>query len=114
MNEEQLKTQEPSEQEKAEMVQALERGEKKFFQIVDLEKLEKNSILVFKLVPESIDILISLPFLVEKMKDILTEKNIAVMIMNPEDDMSVLSEKEMNRLGWEKKDKPRLITLDQI
>jgi hypothetical protein len=94
--------------------ETLENSEKKFHQIINLEALEKNSIIVFKLVPESVDILISLPFLVEKMKNVLTEKNIAILVVNPEDDISTLSEKEMNRVGWERKEKSRIITLDKL
>jgi hypothetical protein len=31
--------------------------------------------------------------------------------MSEKDDLSILSEEEMNQAGWEKKDKSRIITL---
>lgn len=44
---------------------------------------------------------------IEKLK----EKHACILFMQPEDDISVMTEEEMNKAGWEKKEKSRIITL---
>ena len=42
---------------------------------------------------------------------LLKEKKVTVLFMSDKDDISILSEEEMQQAGWEKKDKSRIITL---
>ena len=44
---------------------------------------------------------------IEKLK----EKKVCILFMQAEDDISVMTEEEMNQAGWEKKEKSRIITL---
>ena len=44
---------------------------------------------------------------IEKLK----EKRVCILFMQAGDDISVMTEEEMNRAGWEKKDRNRIITL---
>jgi len=52
--------------------------------------------------------------LLQPRKELLKEKKISVVFMGSQDDMSVLEEKDMNRLGWYKKEKSLIITPDDI
>ena len=40
---------------------------------------------------------------------LLKEKKVTVLFMSDKDDLSILSEEEMNQAGWEKKEKSRII-----
>ena len=52
--------------------------------------------------------------LLQPRKELLKQKKISVVFMGTQDDIAVLEEKEMNRLGWYKKEKSLIITPDDI
>jgi len=52
--------------------------------------------------------------LLQPRKELLKQKKISVVFMGTKDDISVLQESEMNRLGWYKKEKSLIITPDEI
>jgi len=45
---------------------------------------------------------------------VLKEKKVTVLFMSDKDDLSILSEEEMNQAGWTKKDKSLIITPGQF
>ena len=71
-----------------------------FVSTVQLEKLEKNDVIVFRINKDNLNLIMSLPILCEKYKDVFTPKNISILIMGPDEKIEILNEKEMNRLGW--------------
>ena len=52
--------------------------------------------------------------LLEPRMEMLKEKKLSIVFMGTNDDISVLDEKEMNKLGWFKKEKNLIITPDQL
>lgn len=85
--------------------------DQKFVEIVQLDKLEQNSVLIFRVARENLNLIMSLPILCEKYKDVFQPKNIAILVVGPDEKVESLNEQEMNRIGWERKDKSRIITL---
>jgi len=83
---------------------------------IDFEKLTENSVLVIKIKIDN-----TLRF--EKLRqaitqqvlgprfEILKQKKICVLFLESDDDISVMTESEMNQVGWERKEKSRIITL---
>jgi len=82
----------------------------------DFDNLQKNSVIIIKLD-------ISDPMRTQMMQRIIAKQvleprieklkanQICVLFMQSGDDISVLSEEDMNAAGWEKKDKSHIITL---
>jgi hypothetical protein len=52
--------------------------------------------------------------ILEPRRELLQEKKLTVMFMSSEDDISTISEEDMNKAGWVKKDKPLIITPDKF
>jgi hypothetical protein len=83
---------------------------------MDFESLPKNVVIMIKLNADD-------PMRIRMMQQIiarqvlepriekLKEKHACILFMQPEDDISVMTEEEMNKAGWEKKEKSRIITL---
>lgn len=91
-----------------------DKFEEKFLTILNIEKLEKNSIIFIRADPANIDFIMALPLLASKYKERFQDKNIAVVICGPDDRIEVLDEKKMNALGWEKKEKSLIIQPGQF
>lgn len=83
---------------------------------LDLDNLQINSVLLVKVNAEDPEYshgfqMGVIRHVLEPRAKLLKEKKVTVLFMSNKDDLSVLSEKEMNQAGWEKKDKSRIITL---
>lgn len=82
---------------------------------INIDELKDNSVLVIKIAPEGMhqrqaatqQIAMALRPLAPKIK----EKNMCLLVMATGETMEVLDEAQMNQIGWEKKDKSRIITL---
>ena len=81
---------------------------------INIDELKPNTVLIVKIDPEGMQqriaaskqIAMALRPLMEKMR----EKNISIIVMGTNEGMEVLDEERMGELGWEKKDKSRIIT----
>lgn len=98
-----------------EQEQILEQGfkviDEQFVKIINLGALETNSIISFRVDQSNLDLIMSLPLLCEKYANIFKEKNIGVIILGPSESIETLNEKQMNKIGWFKKEESRIITL---
>ena len=82
---------------------------------IHIDELKPNSIIVIKIAPEGMrqrvaatqQIAMALRPLAQQVRD----KNVAFIVMGTDETMDVLEESQMNDLGWEKKEKSRIITL---
>lgn len=114
MSDEIQNTELSAEQQEKLIANAIAEADVKFHEIIPLESLEKNTVIAFRINPNNINFILSIPMLCKKYEAPLKEKNISILILSPDDKIETLDEKNMNRLGWEKKDKKAIITLDQL
>lgn len=83
---------------------------------IDFNSLTENSVLIIKI---KVDGTIRFEMLRQAITkqvlaprfEILKQKKICVLFLESNDDISVMTEREMNEVGWEKKEKNRIITL---
>jgi hypothetical protein len=81
---------------------------------INIEELKPNSVIVVKILPMGMaqrmaatqQIALALRPLSPKIK----EKNIAFIVMTTDENMEVVEEDQMNAIGWERKEKSRIIT----
>lgn len=85
--------------------------DKEFCQVINLEQLENNSVILFRVDQSNIDLIMSLPLLCEKYSPIFKEKNVGIILLGPTERVEFLKEDQMNKLGWIKKEQSRIITL---
>ena len=83
---------------------------------IDFDNIPQNAVVLIKLNVDN-------PMRVQMMQQViarqvlqpriekLKEKKVCILFMQAEDDISVMTEEEMNQAGWEKKEKSRIITL---
>ena len=82
----------------------------------DFDNLKKNSVIIIKLdISDPIRTQMMQRIIAKQVLEPRVEKlkanQVCVLFIQSGDDISVLSEEDMNAAGWEKKDKPRIITL---
>ncbi len=98
----------PEEHQKLDEV--LAKFDEKLVKIINFDKLEKNSVIFFEISPNvSYEFIMSLPTLLEKYESIIKGKDISVVIMPVGGSIKTLNEKEMEEVGWTKKDKSLII-----
>ena len=90
------------------------QADERFVKKIELDKLENNSVLVFKISNDNIKVIMSLPILVKKYEAILKSKNIAILIVGPDEGVETLDEKAMAKLGWVRKEPSLIITPGQF
>lgn len=81
--------------------------------VINLNTIQPNSILVIKIdVPSPLHKMAVAPSFAKLLQPHgkkLREKNVTIMLMTTKEDLSIITEEEMNRAGWEKKDKSLII-----
>lgn len=103
-----------SEEQEQQLKLIFDRFEEKFLTILQIDKLENNSLIFFKVDPDNVDFIMSLPIIAKKYEPQFREKNIGIVITGPKDGVEVINEKQMEKLGWQKKEKSLIITPDQF
>jgi hypothetical protein len=82
-----------------------------YLKILSLDTITPNSIVFFKVKQDNIKFLINLPTLVEKYRPLIKEKNLSFVLLGPEEDIETLDPESLAKLGYEKKEKSRIIQL---
>lgn len=81
--------------------------------VLNLDTIQPNSILVIKIdVPSPLHKMAAAPSFAKLLQphgQKLREKNVTVMLMMATESIDIVSEKEMNAAGWEKKEKSLII-----
>ncbi len=82
----------------------------------DFDNIPKNSVVLIKLNvddPMRVQMMqrIIAKQVLEPRIEILKQNRVCILFMQDGDDISVMTEEEMNKAGWEKKDRQRIITL---
>lgn len=78
-------------------------------QIINVNNLQKNSIIVFRIKELTPEIYKTIEALNYVYGDKFKEKNVSFMVLKPDTKLEVISETQMNSAGWYKKGK--IITL---
>lgn len=82
---------------------------------INLEELKSNSVVVIKIAPEGMQQRMAatqqIAMALRPLREQIQAKNIAFIVMGTGEGMEVVDEDQMKELGWEKKEKPRIITL---
>ena len=83
---------------------------------IDFDNITENAVVLIKLnVDEPIHLQLMQNAIVKQVLnpriEKLKEKKVCVLFMRADDDISVMTEEDMNKAGWEKKEKSRIITL---
>lgn len=78
------------------------------YNIIDLNKIESNSVIILKVSPENPDYAVQLQHgfiknIFEPNIQLLKEKNISVIFMSRDDSLELISEKDMEKSGWIRK-----------
>ena len=79
--------------------------------IINFNNLKNNDVIFFKVHDLSDGVMLALREISTRYKETLRAKNISIMIIPHDTTIDILDEKEMASMGWEKKDKNRIITL---
>ena len=83
---------------------------------VDFESVPENAVVMIKLnVQDPMRVQIMQRAIAKQVLEprieTLKQKRVCILFMQAGDDISVMPEEEMNKAGWEKKDKSRILTL---
>ena len=84
---------------------SVEKLDKLFVQAINLDKLDDNTILVFKVDESNMNLIMSLPHLCEKYEKILKEKNTGIIVIKQTEEVSALNEEQMAAMGWVRQNK---------
>lgn len=89
----------------------------KWGQTLDFENLPKKAVVIIKLsVHDPLRVQMMQRAIAKQVLEPRAEKlkanQTCVLFMQSEDDISIMTEEDMNKAGWEKKDKKLIITLD--
>ena len=107
-------TDQPSESQPSELEKNFDKADAEFCQKINLNTLEPNSVLVFRIANENMGVIMSLPLLAKKYEEILKTKNIAILIVSPGESVETLDERSMARIGWYKKEPTLIVTPDKF
>ena len=77
--------------------------------ILNIGSLEKNSLILFRVDEVSPAIYGAIDRLEQLYGEIFKEKNISFLILRPDTKIETLNEKQMQSMGWQKKDKSLII-----
>jgi hypothetical protein len=82
---------------------------------INIEELKSNSVVVIKIAPEGMQQRMAatqqIAMALRPLREQIQAKNIAFIVMGTGEGMEVVDEEQMKELGWEKKEKTRIITL---
>jgi hypothetical protein len=82
---------------------------------INLEELKSNSVVVIKIAPEGMQQRMAatqqIAMALRPLREQIQAKNIAFIVMGTGEGMEVVDEEQMKQLGWEKKEKSRIITI---
>jgi len=89
----------------------------KWGNIVDFDNLPKNAVVLIKLnVQDPMRVQMMQRAIAKQVLEPRAEKlkanRTCILFMQSDDDISIMTEEDMNKAGWEKKDKKLIITLD--
>jgi len=84
---------------------------------VDFDNLPKNAVVLIKLnVQDPMRVQMMQRAIAKQVLEPRAEKlkanRVCILFMQSDDDISIMTEEDMNKAGWEKKDKKLIITLD--
>lgn len=82
--------------------------------IINFGNLKENDVVVFRINKLTVGLLQALKTLDSRYGKDLKDKNVTIMCLGPGDSIETVDEKQMGLYGWEKKNKNRIITLDQL
>ena len=77
--------------------------------IINIDELKDNSIIIFRVTEMNKGLQLALFNLVQKYGEKLDLKNCSLLVLGAEANLETLSEEEMGKAGWEKKEKSRII-----
>lgn len=83
---------------------------------VNMDDIKPNSVMIVKIGVDEPQYAYTMQMgiikqVLEPRAELLKDKRLTVLFMSAEDDISIISEEDMERSGWQKKDKSRIITL---
>ncbi len=89
----------------------------KWGETYDFDNIPKNAVVLIKLnVKDPMRVQMMQRAIAKQVLEPRVEKlkaqQVCVLFVQSDDDISVMTEEDMNKAGWEKKDKKRIITLD--
>jgi len=89
----------------------------KWGNIIDFDNLPKNAVVLIKLnVQDPMRVQMMQRAIAKQVLEPRAEKlkanRTCILFMQSDDDISIMTEEDMNKAGWEKKDKKLIITLD--
>ncbi len=89
----------------------------KWGNIIDFDNLPKNAVVLIKLnVQDPLRVQMMQRAIAKQVLEPRAEKlkanRTCILFMQSDDDISIMTEDDMKKAGWEKKDKPLIITLD--
>ena len=80
--------------------------------VIDFANLAKNSVIVLKIGGDAghkLRMHQAFVRFVKSKEDIFKEKQLTVLFLEPEDSFEVLTEEDMNKAGWQKKEKGLIV-----
>ena len=84
-------------------------------QVINFDELKPYSVIIIKINPEGMQQRIAatqqIAMALKPFRRQIEDKNHAFIIMATTESFDVIDEEQMNKLGWEKKEKNRIITL---
>ncbi len=104
-------------EEKPDLTETEKLAQKPIAELIELEAIinpgdiKENSVVLFRIKEVTEGLLRALAQLQLRYGEQFRKKNITMMILGTEDKVSTMNEEQMNKAGWEKKDKNRIITL---
>ena len=84
-------------------------------QVINFDELKANSVIVIKINPEGMQQRIAatqqIAMALKPFREQILAKSLAFLIMSTKESFDVIDEEQMKQIGWEKKEKSRIITL---
>ncbi len=82
---------------------------------INFDELKENSVVIIKINPEGMKQRVAatqqIAMALRPLRDSIQKKNIAFIVMSTQETMDILDPEQMADLGWERKEKNRIITL---
>ena len=83
-----------------------------FIKSLNIDEIEPNTILVLRINRFEDSVIHTIQTLSDNYGKLLQDKGCSFLIMSKDTDISTVSEKEMNRIGYFKREDKKIITLD--
>jgi hypothetical protein len=85
---------------------------------INFDEIQPNSLIVIKVNPETPQqramVTQQLAAALKPLRDIIRAKSLALVVMGVEESLDVLNEEQMGAMGWQRKEKSRLIVPGQF